>query len=80
MGTWGPGVLDSDLALDVREAFRERVAEGADGARAVRELTAEWRSTFEDPEDGAVAWLALADAAWEAGRLPAGLKKKAPPS
>jgi hypothetical protein len=69
MGTWGAGFFDCDLALDCREALRERFARGADGARAARDLVREWRESFDDPEDGAVLWLALADAAWEAGRL-----------
>jgi hypothetical protein len=77
MGTWGPGILDSDLALDVKHAFRQRVAAGADGALAVRELVRAWRSGFDDREDGAAMWLALADVAWDAGRLPPSLGRRA---
>jgi hypothetical protein len=77
MGTWGAGILDSDLALDVKSAYRERVANGAGAEKAVRELVREWREGFDDHEDGGVMWLALADAAWDAGRLTPALKKRA---
>jgi hypothetical protein len=77
VGTWGAGIFDSDLALDVRHAFRERVARGADGAKAARELLAEWKAGFDDRDDGHVLWLALAEAAWDAGRLAPSVKKRA---
>jgi hypothetical protein len=69
MGTWGAGIMDSDLALDVRAEFRERVANGQRREAAARSLVRDWRSGFEDREDGAAMWLALAYAAWEAGSV-----------
>jgi hypothetical protein len=77
MGTWGAGIFDSDLALDVRHELRERIARGADGAKAARDLVHEWKAGFDDREDGHVMWLALAEAAWDAGRLPPSVKKRA---
>jgi hypothetical protein len=69
--------MDSDLALDVRAEFRERVANGQSAEAAARSLVRDWGTGFEDREDGATMWLALADAAWETGSLPASVKKKA---
>ena len=36
MGTWGTGVFDDDLALDLKDEYRELVADGLSGPEATR--------------------------------------------
>ena len=38
MGTWGSGIFDDDLALDIKGHFDDEVAGGADPAKAARAL------------------------------------------
>jgi len=77
MGTWGPGIFDGDLAADVRNEFRELAADGDPAKKVTTGFMRSWRDTLADPEDGLVAWLALAAAQWECGRLDPRVKKQA---
>jgi hypothetical protein len=69
VGTWGAGVFDSDTAAEVREAWREAVLDGLDPLAASERVLTDYESSFQDPEDAVVAWLALALAQHETGRL-----------
>jgi hypothetical protein len=69
MGTWGVGVFDSDLALDVRNDVVATHRDDADVARATTALLDHWSEALRDPDDRAVVALALAEAQWDLGRL-----------
>lgn len=68
MGTWGVGILDSDLALDVRADVMTRLARGATAAAIVLAMRRR-PSIFDDPDDGAVVLLALAETLHDVGRV-----------
>jgi hypothetical protein len=69
MGTWGPGIFSDDVAQDVRDAWRDALMDGLDDATATKRLLNELQAAFDDENDAVVAWLALAAAQHETGRL-----------
>jgi hypothetical protein len=67
VGTWGVGVFDDDLALDVQRGFRELIAAGFSSEEATQRLLAEYE--FEDdPSEIQAGWIALAVTQWKTGR------------
>ena len=73
MGTWGTGIFDDDDAADVKEDYRDLVANGNSGEQATGILLHQWNS---DP-DNTVFWLALAATQWRCGRLEERVKGRA---
>jgi hypothetical protein len=69
VGAWGPAVFSDDLACDVRDDFRDLVAEGASPEDATEQLLRQYHSSLRDDDERAVVWLALASSQWSAGRL-----------
>lgn len=69
MGTWGTGIFDSDLAAEIREAWREAILDGLDPTAATKHIRSEFSGSFDDYDERAVAWLALALGQHETGRL-----------
>lgn len=68
MGAWGPGIFSDDLACDLREEFRELIAEGRSPEEATTKLRDEY-APDEDPGDRTTFYLALAAVQWKLGRL-----------
>jgi hypothetical protein len=61
MGAIGPAIFSDDVACDVRDAYKQRVADGRTGGEATDSLIAEWlKGLREDDDDVLVFWLALA--------------------
>jgi hypothetical protein len=77
MGAWGPAIFSDDTACDVRDDYRELVGEGHEGPKATEILLNNWKTSLEDPDDGPVFWLALAETQWKCGRLEEKVKKRA---
>ena len=77
MGTWGAGIFDSDTGEEVRERWREAVLDGLDPAAATARVHSELSFSFDDPDEGAVAWPALALAQYETGRLQDAVRDRA---
>jgi hypothetical protein len=67
MGTWGFGILDDDQARDVYDRYVDADASGAhaDADAIVRTLRASFADLIDDPDEGPVFWLAIAQAQWE---------------
>lgn len=66
MGTWGMGVLESDIAADVYGEYMEMYDEDHDTGEIRAVLQDRWDSCLPDEP---VFWLALAQAQWECGCL-----------
>ena len=61
MGTWGPGILQDDVAADVQVMFEDGLASGMSVERASREVLRELPGEMiTDDDDGPVIVLALA--------------------
>jgi hypothetical protein len=77
MGAWSTAIFGDDTACDVRNAYRELVANGSSGPQATDQLLREWGEIIDDEDDGPVFWLALAATQWACGRLEDRVKAKA---
>jgi hypothetical protein len=69
LGTSGTGIFSNDLATDVRDRYRELVADGASGPDATETVLREWGRLVDDEEDGVHIWLSLAATQCQLGRL-----------
>jgi hypothetical protein len=76
MGVSSTAIFGDDTACDVRDAYRDLLANGLSGPEATDRLLREWRETIDDQDDGPVFWLALASAQWTCGRLEKRVKTK----
>ena len=56
----GTGIFDSDLAAEIRESWRDAILDGLDPTAATERIRSEFSSSFDDDDQGVVAWLALA--------------------
>ncbi len=72
MGVWGTGIFQDDTACDIRDGYVGHLGEGLSGSEAAARILAGFESSFADPEESCVAWLALAAVQWQHGRLDAG--------
>ena len=77
MGAWGPGLYQDDVALDVRDYYKDQLHRGKEGEQITQELIEQNSDMLEDPDDGPVFWFALADVQWKMGRLEDMVKKNA---
>jgi hypothetical protein len=69
MGYSGAGLYDDDAGADVRNRFRELVADGLAPHAATDTLLEEWGGALDDHDESCAFWLALADTEWRVGRL-----------
>jgi hypothetical protein len=69
MGAWGPAIFSDDTASDVREDYRDAIAEGLTSAAATDKIVAEYAPRPDDPAYAATVWIALAVTQWTLGRL-----------
>jgi hypothetical protein len=60
LGTWGSGIFEDDLALDVRDAFEGAVERGQGPEGAAEEVLHEFEDSANDMDEGPVVFLALA--------------------
>ena len=77
MGAWGVAVFSDDLAVDLREDFRDLIGEGLSSSQAVDKLIVEYASSLEDGDEQPVFWIALAATQWKLGRLEERTRKEA---
>lgn len=76
MGTWGTSIFSDDLALDVKGAFKDKIAFGQSAVDATAELLIEYNDVIEDSDESCVFWLALSLVQWQLGRLQENVKNK----
>lgn len=77
MSTWGPNLYQSDLALDIRDKYKELLRKGIKGEEITRIFINEYDYAISDVDDVSVFWFALADTQWDFGRLEDYVKEKA---
>jgi hypothetical protein len=68
VGTWGPGIFSDDVAADVREEFRDLIADGLTPAQATERLKGDYDGEL-DPDEVPVFLLALAATQWKTGHV-----------
>jgi hypothetical protein len=77
VGVWGTKLFSSDIALDVRDHYRELIEDGVDDDEAARHTLGKYQSLFDDPEDGVTALLAFAVTQSKIGRLDPEIRDRA---
>jgi hypothetical protein len=73
----GAGLYDDDAGADVRNGFREFVADGLSAEAATNTLIEQWGTALDDHDEACAFWLALADTQWKVGRLEDRVRDKA---
>jgi hypothetical protein len=77
MGAWGVAVFADDLALDVRDDWRDAILDGVGAEDAMALLEARYADAVVDEEEAVVFWLSLALAQTETGRLMTAVRDRA---
>ena len=77
MGAWGPAIFSDDLACDLRDEFKDLIAEGLSSADATEKLFHSYEIDKDDLEAFNVFWLSLAATQWKMGRLDEDVKSQA---
>jgi hypothetical protein len=77
MGTWGAGIFENDVALDIRDDFEQDVADGLNVYEATRKALEEWGEALDDMDNGPVIYLALAALQVECGEVYRSIREKA---
>jgi len=78
MGTWGTAIFSDDLAAEVREEFKDHIADGKTPAQARKALVNSNEINLDAPDvQTREFWLALSLILWKMGRLEACVKKQA---
>jgi hypothetical protein len=69
VGAWGPALFSDDTAIDVRDEYRGFLEDELNDEEATRRTLDRFSGSFDDPDEGPVAWLALAVTQSKLGRL-----------
>jgi hypothetical protein len=77
MGSWGAGIFDDDLAVDVKNAFERELDSGASAEGATRKVLERFARALKDYDDGPVVYLALAALQLQHNSLLPVIKEKA---
>jgi hypothetical protein len=77
MGAWGSAIFSDDLASDLRDEFKDLIAEGLNSEEATEKLIESYGINKDDLEEYNVFWLSLAATQWKIGRLNEEVKIKA---
>ena len=64
MGAWGVGLYQDDVTCDVRSDYVNRLKVGLSNIDATKDLIELNLDFIEDPDDGPLFWLVLADTQW----------------
>lgn len=77
MGAWGANLYQDDVALDVKDEYKDNLRKGKTNEETMQEIVDKYQELLEDEEDRGVFWLALADTQWNLGRLDEQVKEQA---
>src|SRR5437667_12905938 len=76
MGTWGYGIFENDVAVDVRLMFEDEIDGGSGVEEATKHVLAECVIYLKDMGDSVQTWLALAALQLEQGSVQDRIRKK----
>ncbi len=77
MGAWGVKIFQSDVALDVKDEFKNELRRGSSDEEALQTVLASCADFVNDSEDQYDFWFAIASYSYELGRLLPEVKEKA---
>lgn len=77
MGTWGVGLFQNDVALEVKDTYVKKLQVGKSNEEAFNETFSELNEMTVDSDDKIDLWFALASLMYDYGRLTSDVKNKA---
>lgn len=77
MASWGPKLYQNDLAVFVKNEYKDNLHRGKAGKEITQMLIKNCEEELSDCDDAPVFWFALADTQWELGRLENFVKEQA---
>ncbi|MGN0496481.1 MAG: hypothetical protein ACI4GW_09680 [Lachnospiraceae bacterium] len=69
MSTWGTGLYQNDIGIEVRDDYKNKLRAGKCEYDAYNEIIQEYKNEMVDEDDIYNVWFALADTMWNLGRL-----------
>jgi hypothetical protein len=69
MGSWGTGIMQDDVVLDVVDEFKDLLKETQNIKETSIKLINDNRELIEDKDEGPQFWIALAKCQWDYGHL-----------
>lgn len=69
MGAWGIQLPENDVYADINAFYTALLRYGMNDQEALKHTLNEFSAYKNDPEDGDLLWLSLADILWNLGRL-----------
>jgi hypothetical protein len=77
MGTWGAGIFDDDISLDVQAEYEEAIEDGLSVKKATNLILEIYEDVLSDDDEGPMVFLALAAIQLEKGHIQEKIKEKA---
>lgn len=77
MGTWGMGIFDDDISLDVQAEYEEALDDGLSAKKATSLVLEIFEDVLTDNDEGPIVFLTLAAIQLEKGKIQENIKKKA---
>jgi hypothetical protein len=77
MGTWGAGIFDDDLAMDIQGEFGEALDEDLSVEEATKRILENYQDILDDEDEGPIVYLVLAALQYEQDELQPEIRKKA---
>lgn len=75
MGSWGVGLWDSDIALDIKNEYAICLRYSYDDDDALQRFMHRNEKILSDSDDGPIAIIILAKQMWQYGRLTEDVKR-----
>lgn len=77
MRTWGYGIFDDDVAIDLKGSFEDYLGDGLSVHDATEKVLEAYKDSIEDEQEGPIVYLALASLQLEHGDLSGDIKDEA---
>lgn len=77
MGAWGPKLYQDDIAVMIKDYYKDQLRRGKSECAITQELMKQNEYILEDCDDAPIFWFALADTQWKLGRLEEFVREKA---
>jgi hypothetical protein len=76
MGTWGYGIKQDDFVCDVMDEFDEHLKQNQNLPQTTEIVLNTYKEGINDPDEGPLFWIALANMQWKYGKVDAAVLEK----
>ena len=77
MGTWGAGLFDDDISMDVQAEFEASIEEGMSIKEATKLILASFEEVLTDDDESPIVYLTIAALQLDKGSVQKRIKKRA---